>query len=326
MTGDRAELALARLNDALIAYASERQEAANRPLPSKTTLDHIRAHIDHRLDALCDTSWINLRVAMDLRPTRDFLINSIGPLVAELAEVRSSAGWWYLVKRDVDGVAMRLRIATSEADRGATHRAIDAWLESQQLRATFPVYEPEYHIFGGPVGMHLAHQVFCADSAFVQAFVSAIGPATDRSLLPVGLSLIALVRLIRATGADDFELVDIFERVKRMRPLAAESAEKLPQVTRWVTVLLEDDTALFPSIGAPVEHAFHEYLKKMLACGEQFSTANVRGQLQGGIRQALAGIVIFHWNRVGYSLNQQGLLALALTRYQRQRVAPQDPV
>lgn len=326
MTRSRAGFALAKLNDALMAYASERQGPASRPIPSNVTLDHIVAHVDQRLDALCDTSWINLRISMEQRPTREFLIDNMGPLVASLAEVHSPAAWWFLVKRDVDGVAMRLRIASSEGDRGATHRAIDSWLERQQLQAAFPIYEPEYHIFGGPVGMQLAHQAFCADSAFVHTFVSTIGPKAERLLLPVGLSLIALVRLIRATGADDFELIDIFERVKRMRPLAEESAAKLPQVTQWVTTLLESDTALLPSIDAPIEHAFHEYLKKMLACGEQLSTANVRGRLQGGIRQVLAGIAIFHWNRVGYSVNEQALFAHALTRYQRHRVASQGQI
>ncbi len=85
-------------------------------------------------------------------------------------------------------------------------------LVADQLAALWVggVYEPETEAFGGPAGMVLAHDLFCADSP--RALAETGDPrARERCVL-------LLSTMYRAAGLDPFEIGDVWARLAALRP------------------------------------------------------------------------------------------------------------
>jgi thiopeptide-type bacteriocin biosynthesis protein len=197
------------------------------------------------------------------------------------------------------------------ADTATVDHALNELVTSGVIVGWWPtVYEPETAAFGGPVGMGIAHDLFCADSQGVLDYLRHTSPGLGRR----ELSVVLLGGLMRAAGLDGFEVGDVFDRVARLRPApTATDAARVDRLAGQVRTLLatptSPDSTLFTT-GGPVAHAA-PWLVAFHRSGRELGDAATDGRLERGLRAALVHVVIFHWNRFGLSAAFQGVLARA---------------
>ena len=139
--------------------------------------------------------------------------------------------WWHATISFPDGTGVDAKAATALRERLAGQRwhflrkegklrlrtvrpaneVLDD-LVADQLAALWigGVYEPETEAFGGPAGMVLAHDLFCADSPLALA-ETGDPRARERCVL-------LLSTMYRAAGLDPFEIGDVWARLAALRP------------------------------------------------------------------------------------------------------------
>lgn len=105
------------------------------------------------------------------------------------------------------------------------------------------IYEPETHAFGGPEGMEVAHDVFCADSPAALAETGIPG-ARERSVM-------LLSAMIREAGLDPFEAGDVYARWAALRPtVTPPQGTALEQAVSAMRRLMNTDAARRPDAEA----------------------------------------------------------------------------
>ncbi|MGH3928193.1 MAG: thiopeptide-type bacteriocin biosynthesis protein, partial [Pseudonocardiaceae bacterium] len=236
----------------------------------------------------------------------------LGPRLQRLQDTGVITAWWFIRKAP----CWRLRIkpdhhvepaemttaVNSVLDGLTTGGLISRWHQSR--------YEPETFAFGGRSGMDLAHDLFCADSHNILAYLRRPEPTLGRRELSILLCDI----LFRATGQEWFECGDIWHRVARLRPIPADTpTHRLAELAESLRTLLAYDArptgALFGPDGplafaASWAAAFHQ-------AGRALAAAANDNTLERGTRDILAHHVIFHWNRIGLPYKTQSILAHA---------------
>ncbi|GAB7048480.1 thiopeptide-type bacteriocin biosynthesis protein [Catenuloplanes indicus] len=261
-----------------------------------------RAALQHHTDH----HWYQVRIAFpDWAAAEHAVAHQLGPRLDELYHQDAIGGWWFLRKHP----QWRLRFA--DPDITTVHRILDGFTATGGASRWWPaVYEPETTAFGGPTGIAIAHELFCADSRGVLHYLR-------QPRQPLGrreLSLLLLGGFLHAAGLDWFERGDVFARVAQLRPTAGADDSRLNMLADNVRALLAvPDTAhaLFQPGGA-AHHAAPWHTAHTNA-GQQLAAAAANGTLHRGIRAVTAHIVIFHWNRLGLSAATQGILARAAT-------------
>lgn len=258
------------------------------------------------LERRAEADWYQLRIQFaDWDAAESVGAEQLGPRLDQLQTSGALAGWWFLRKHPC--WRLRLRGADIDAvddllDELTAHGALARWWST--------VYEPETAAFGGPAGMNVAHELFCADSRGVLDYIRQ--PA--RGLGRRELSVLLISALTRAAGLDWFERGDVFNRVTELRPApAAADAGRVDELSRTVRTLLavptQADSTLFAP-GGPIAHA-RPWLVAFERAGRGLGDAAAEGQLDRGIRAILTHVVIHHWNRLGLSATTQGILARA---------------
>ncbi len=161
------------------------------------------------------------------------------------------------------------------------------------------------------------HRLFHADSRGVLHFLHCKG---DRHRVgsPVGrreISVLLYSALMRAAGLEWHERADVWDRVTLLRPLSPDTARIAghlrPGPSRALLRLLTVDTsAAGPMVNrsGPLEFAAPWLLAHETA-GHDLRKATDDGTLQRGLRDLIAHLVIFHWNRLGITDPTQGVLA-----------------
>lgn len=139
-----------------------------------------------------DTSWWHASVAFP-NPHAD----AAQALATALGERR-----FHFLRKDA-GVRLRTEQPVADLlDQLVADGVITGWVGG--------IYEPETHAFGGPEGMEVAHDVFCADSPAALAETGTPG-ARERNVM-------LLSAMIRAAGLDPFEAGDVWARWAALRP------------------------------------------------------------------------------------------------------------
>jgi protein-L-isoaspartate(D-aspartate) O-methyltransferase len=236
----------------------------------------------------------------------DIVARNLRPILNQLP-----GGWWYIRKHP----HWRIRHHPGSDTDHRTHTQLRATLDqltrTGSLRAWNPaIYEPETLAFGGPAGMHIAHDLFCRDSAKT---LDLLAGNTD-SLAAAGrteLSLLAISRMLRAAGLDWYEQGDVWATVAASRhgPDTAMCVvgEDVPAaVRRLLTLDTGPDTALVTN--GPLD-IHRTWLDAFDNAGAQLGTLTRIGQLTRGLRAVLAHHVIFHWNRLALPSSDQLTLA-----------------
>jgi thiopeptide-type bacteriocin biosynthesis protein len=256
--------------------------------------------------------WLYFRVGLNSAQDAKPIVSEIGSYLRRFVGNGCARGWWWLVKGDPYGPALRVRVQFAEQAPAAFSKGFEQKLAELGLESRTLAYEPELRLFGGTRGMELAHWHFFADSDFMSCWMASSEPESAYAI-PEGLSLALIFRLLKASRLDLFECWDVFDRVESKRSLLRLE----PETARGFEVLVQKIMSTAPSDLIQLYQGERaESLKKHFALldelGEEISKAYFAGALECGIREFLVPIILFHWNRAGYSAaTQLGLSAAA---------------
>ncbi|MFI0721896.1 methyltransferase, FxLD system [Streptomyces sp. NPDC021224] len=197
---------------------------------------------------------------------------------------------FHFLRKDA-GVRLRTQQpAASLLDQLVTDREITGW--------TSGIYEPETHAFGGPEGMEVAHDVFCADSPAALAKTGTPG-ARERSVM-------LLSAMIRAAGLDPFEAGDVYARWAALRPpVTPPQGPALEEAVSAMRRLMNADAALRPD----AEAGWAERVAAFEHAGRRLRRLAADGRLIRGLRGVLAHHAIFAFNRAGVPADAQAATA-----------------
>jgi thiopeptide-type bacteriocin biosynthesis protein len=244
---------------------------------------------------------------------------AIGILAPQLLRMESSgdiAAWWFIrkppcwrIRLQAGGaipVAQVRESITPVLDTLAARGHIERWYTG--------IYEPETIAFGGPDGLHAAHQLFHADSRGILDYLPRVLPGPG-GMIPSRreLSILLIATFVRSAGQDWYEHGDVWHKVTRLRPLPATPDPRMTALMTDIRPLMTADTrgagSLFNADG-PLAFATG-WVTAFQKAGETLGAAAQQGRLDRGLRHILAHHVIFHWNRIGLPTRTQSILARA---------------
>ncbi|MCQ4200283.1 methyltransferase, FxLD system [Streptomyces coelicoflavus] len=160
------------------------------------------------------------------------------------------------------------------------------------------IYEPETHAFGGPEGMEVAHDVFCADSPAALAETGTPG-SRERSVM-------LLSAMIREARLDPFEAGDIYAQWAALRPpITPPQGTALKQAVSAMRRLMNADAAVRPD----AEAGWVERVAAFEDTGRRLRRLAADGRLIRGIRGVIAHHAIFAFNRAGVPADVQAATA-----------------
>ncbi|GAA3722382.1 methyltransferase, FxLD system [Nonomuraea antimicrobica] len=160
------------------------------------------------------------------------------------------------------------------------------------------IYEPETDAFGGPLGMDLAHEVWCADSPAALAETGS-PHARERCILLIST-------MNRAAGLDPFEIGDVWAKVGNLRP-AINPPEMSPRAGAIAAMrrLMNADAAKRDT----TEPGWLERVAAFEEAGRCLARFAASGQLRRGLRAVLAHHAIFAFNRAAVPVAEQAAAA-----------------
>ncbi|SBT90999.1 protein-L-isoaspartate(D-aspartate) O-methyltransferase [Streptomyces sp. DI166] len=235
---------------------------------------------DENLPIPPDTSWWHASVAFP-----DPHTDAAHALATALTGRR-----FHFLRKDA---GVRLRIEQPAAD------LLDQLVAEQHIIGwTSGIYEPETHAFGGPEGMQVAHDVFCADSPAALAETGNPG-ARERSVM-------LLSSMIREAGLDPFEAGDVYARWAALRPtISPPQGPALEKAVSAMRRLMNADAARRPD----AEAGWDERVTAFEDAGRRLRRLAADGRLIRGIRGVIAHHAIFAFNRAGVPADMQAATA-----------------
>ncbi|MFE2424602.1 methyltransferase, FxLD system [Streptomyces hokutonensis] len=160
------------------------------------------------------------------------------------------------------------------------------------------IYEPEPEAFGGPEGMNVAHDVFCADSRAALVETGRPG-ARERTVL-------LLSTMIRSAGLDPFEAGDVWAKVGALRPpVTPPTGAALDRAVTAMRRLMNADAARRTN----AEFGWVERVAAFEDAGRRLRHLASDGRLTRGLRAVLAHHAIFAFNRAGVPAVEQAATA-----------------
>jgi thiopeptide-type bacteriocin biosynthesis protein len=233
-------------------------------------------------------------------------------LAPRLQNPEVMSGWWFLRKHPYWRIRYQAATDTT-ASQASEHvgNILDNLTAAGLIRSwRHGIYEPETLAFGGPAGISIAHQLFCADSVGVLAAFGQDTHAADSGRV-VGrreLTVLLCATLMRAAHLDWFEQGDTWDRIITLRPASPDTPAAQHDAIR--TLLTADTTpaSLLLAPDGPAATAT-SWLAGFRHAGRALATAASSNLLQRGLRDILAHLIIFHWNRLDLTLTTQAILA-----------------
>ncbi|MBN3932973.1 methyltransferase, FxLD system [Streptomyces verrucosisporus] len=216
-----------------------------------------------------------------------------GAVSPEAAQALSAAlhGQRFHFLRKDSGLRLRTeRPCAALLDRLVAERLIAGWVGG--------IYEPETEAFGGPEGMDVAHDVFCADS---RSALPETGGSGTRERCVMLLSV-----MIREAGLDPFEAGDVWSRFAALRPsVAPPSGAALDRAVAAMRRLVNAYAVLRPD----AEPGWTDRVAAFADAGRRLRRLAADGRLIRGLRAVLAHHAIFAFNRAGVPVAEQAATA-----------------
>jgi thiopeptide-type bacteriocin biosynthesis protein len=216
---------------------------------------------------------------------------------------------------------IRLRVLASPgADITAITDLLSEMVANRSIISwTFGSYEPEVFQFGGESGLALAHDYFTVESLAVMAFQRSRvnGQSTIR---PEQFSILMIDMLLRSVVEDELEVWDVWCKMELTGRLDRSAIQRysadstgLPVQRRLRDQLRE---VYFGSrrIAEPERAFFENYRSQIPLIARRFRDLNQTGQLLWSARHILPFWIIFHWNRMQFSLSRQRQLSRYMLR------------
>ena len=215
----------------------------------------------------------------------------------------------------------RIRFEVTAARRATVLNALTDWADgcraAGMVASVTPArYEPEAHLFGGPVSMRSVHRLFTADSLAWLGYHALTGGAA-----PPGpdwaFSLAVLRGLFDALGVVGWEDRDVWHRVRtatgRRLPPGHLAVEGFGAAATSLRRLWTDPARLRAQLSPQAVDHLTRCTAAMAEEGprwqrDYFATPDA----YVGPREAAAFFAVYHWNRGGLSMARQCMLAEAL--------------
>lgn len=284
-------------------------------------LEVVKGAIDASTSQDCDHSvWLYYRIAVpSWEQAAQAIPGIIWPIMDVLSRKALIHGWWWLYKQDLLGSAIRLRLfiprhSVDEVDCCFIHAIAESEYQVFSL-----VYEPEIHLFGGPEGIETAHKFFCADSRFLARWAVLDASVRD-TIVPAGLSVALIIRLLSAAKLDSFEIWGFMEKLAATRSAGSPADNELLQYRKMLTMILPSPNAAFSVDYGKPSHLLVDYVEQVSAVGEELHRLYFSGRLGCGLREILVPLVLFHWNRVGFGQRMQRNLSVSLAQAYRDAI------
>ncbi|MFK4087189.1 methyltransferase, FxLD system [Kribbella sp. NPDC020789] len=222
-------------------------------------------------------------------------------------------GWWFLRKHP----AWRIRLPphTSSDTRAAVEDLLSKTTAAGHATEWHRgIYEPETEAFGGPDGIRAAHHLAHIDSIQVLAYLGQDEPIAQ---LRDGfgrreIALLLAATLLRGAGVDWFEQGNVWTRLAALRPIdeplpiGTEQREKVHRILTCEAIQLTSHGRPLAA-GADWFAAFH-------TTGQKLGHLALTGRLTRGLRAVLTHHIMFAWNRLGLTAEEQHALShLAIT-------------
>lgn len=272
------------------------------------------------LAALADRVEPSGWVQVDLTLAGQLVDGPLGERLSEWVTSGLAANVWYIHKPP--GVRLRL-----QGDRERLRSEVGAVLDGMVAGGTaagwrFGDYLPETHLFGGTVGMALAHRFFTADSLAVLAYHRARAERAAR-LSPVAFSYLLLDGCLTRLVPDPWERWDVWSRLRWTgRVLDHGVAPTLPEdVVGWVRAV-RAFPGPWPGASGAEQAILSDYQDRMDALAVETTDAIAAGEPVANLRRSLPFWIVFHWNRMYFSLEGQR----AITRVVVAALDPRGPV
>ncbi|HVQ97031.1 MAG TPA: thiopeptide-type bacteriocin biosynthesis protein [Mycobacteriales bacterium] len=217
---------------------------------------------------------------------------------------------------------LRVRLAGPPDLAAALRSHVDSWRSDGLLAEVVPSgYEPEEHLFGGPVSMRYVHRLFTVDS------LAWLDHAARSGGLPAWAFSLRLIRaLLDGLEIVGWEDLDVWDRLRRQAyrtlpaPVTGTAAyAAAAEGVRAAWAGADDPVAGYPATGSAVAGSavadsapagFPVEVKAVAAEWRAGYFATPEAYV--GPREAAAFAIVFHWNRGGLPPLRQGLLAEAL--------------
>lgn len=268
------------------------------------------------LRALTDrtTAWIQTGLAFS-RDAHKELCGRLAVFARELLARPDVHNFFFMGKPP--GMRFRVEVAVQVREEVAAELDLRfaRWLADGVLdRATPGVYEPEAHLFGGPVSMESVHRLFTADSLAWLGRHALVDPCPDWAL-----SLVMLRSLLEQLGVVGWEDRDVWDLVRRRTyrrlPERHLAEEAFPAVADGLRRAWGRPQALREALPPRLQELLGEYEATVAEAAprwmkDYFATRDA----YVGPREAAAFYTIFHWNRAGLPMPRQALIAESLAR------------
>lgn len=184
---------------------------------------------------------------------------------------------------------------------------------------TLGAYEPEVFQFGGETGLALTHEYFTVESLGVMAFQRARlkGQSAMRA---EQFSILLIDMLLRSVVGDEMEVWDVWckmeltgrvDRSAIKRYSADNTGRPVPRRLRDQLRNIHFDSS---RIAEPEGALFDSYRAQTTEIARRLRRADEDGHLLWSVRHILPFWIIFHWNRMGFSLSRQRQLSRFMLR------------
>jgi thiopeptide-type bacteriocin biosynthesis protein len=213
---------------------------------------------------------------------------------------------------------MRLRFSLPHGGERAerAERAIVAFLDRARDRKLverheFGIYDQETHQFGGPAGIEIFHRFSTCDSLAISKF-RALEADARTSIDQSVFSLLAMNDLVARVAEDPWEQWDVWCEMRLTGRLvdpasetAAELRENLDRNRDLLEPLVRRREEIAAGLGPEEKALVDAYARGNQVVADAFREAGRARTLAHGPRKILPFFIVFHWNRLDLSIDEQ---------------------
>ena len=268
-----------------------------------------------RTDA--DSTWVQVGLQIPSGPPAAELYRRLAAHGRELLEQPAISNFFFMHKPP----GLRVRFETTGSNRrrigDELHRRFTAWQQQGLVERVVPaVYEPEAHLFGGPVSMRSVHRLFTID-ALAWLDVHAVDGGQGQAGPHWAISLVMLRALFDGLGIVGWEDIDVWDGIRRRtgRRLGRQALAHggYARVAEQIRAGWDDHERMRRELPPAVRRITEAYREAVVAEAgvwrrEYFETRDA----YLGPREAVVYFTVFHWNRAGLSPVRQALVTEAL--------------
>lgn len=260
--------------------------------------------------------WIHIGLSVAYRRQPTVYANVLD-IARHLLEQGTVSNFFFMHKPP----GLRIRFEVSGRNKTKVEREllthIDSWIcKGLITTANRGIYEPEAHLFGGPVSMTSVHRLFTADSlawlGYHRLVAENAAPGPDWVF-----SLALLSSLLAALHIVDWEDRDVWNRVRgqagRRLIETHREVEGFTQVADIIRRMWHDRDACYAQLSSSTAALVRTHEAHALAEGERWNSEYFTTPLAHvGPREAVAYYVVYHWNRGALPSVRQALLTECL--------------